>query len=293
MDKIHDPPSVTIRQPATANLMVDSLDRSATVYPLANNFQISKPQALLNGFFHRIGTTEVVLEWTTPNISAALGNNVIAFDLSGDTTGTISDSLTLADGFYTAYDIANLIAPLLTVEAAAAPLVPLPVFAAVANPGGVGGLITATNAVWVRFTPGFIQRGLNLPTAYVNFNNLNPIPIAQSDLRGIRYLDFVSAQLTYNQDLKDASTAPLVRDVLTRWYMAYDQPSPQDAFGLPIEMGMSPFVIRRLFNPPKQIRWDNIQPVGNLAFEVYADNGRLAPFTESTNFLLTLQVSEN
>jgi hypothetical protein len=279
--------------------MVDSVDRNATTYPLANNFQISKPQALLNGFFHRIGTTEVVLEWTTPNISAALGNNVIAFDLSGNTSGTITDSITLLDGFYTAYDIANLIAPLLTVEAAAAPLVPLPVFAAVANPSGLGGNITATNDVWVRFHPGFIQSALGLTTTYVNYNNLNPIPIQQSDLRGIRYLDFVSAQLTYNQDLKDSSTNVAVRDVLCRWYMAYDQPAPQDAWGLPIEMGMSPFVLRRIFSPPKQIRWDNIQPIGSIAFEVYRDAGAtgnpyaLAPFTDTTNWLMTLQVSEN
>ena len=294
MDKIHDPPSVTIRQPATANLMLDSVDRNAAVYPLANNFQISKPQALLNGFFHRVGTTELVMEWTTPNISAALGNNRLYFDLSGDTTNTISGYLPLGDGFYSAYDVIQQLATILDTTAAAGALTPLPVFAAQANPSGIGGQITVTNPVWVRFTAGPLQRGLGLTTTYVRYVPAsNPINIQQSDLRGIRYLDFVSPQLTYNQDLKDSSTNTFVRDVLARWYMAYDQPAPQDLYGLPIYMGMEPFVLRRTFSPPKQIRWDNIQPVGNLGFEVFADNGQLAPFQPTTNWLMTLQVSEN
>ena len=69
-------------------------------------------------------------------------------------------------------------------------------------------------------------------------------------------------------------------------------------------MGYSPFNLRRIFNPPKQIRWDNIQPLGNLAFQVYATKwpqDRTANYTYglfdvaqyyNTEWLMTLQISE-
>jgi len=59
--------AVTIRYPATANLMIDSSDRNTTRNPSAWDFQITKNQSIQNGFFTRVGTTEVVLEWCEPN----------------------------------------------------------------------------------------------------------------------------------------------------------------------------------------------------------------------------------
>jgi hypothetical protein len=38
--------------------------------------------------------------------------------------------------------------------------------------------------------------------------------------------------------------------------------------------GVSPFVIYRQFPYPKQIRWSNKMPIGNLTFELYDDQGR-------------------
>ena len=62
-------------------------------------------------------------------------------------------------------------------------------------------------------------------------------------------------------------------------------------------MGYTPFVVRRLFNPPKQIRWDSNLPVGNLAFTLYSDQGTplevVYPAIQDTNWLMTLQLSEN
>ena len=57
----------TIRQPATANLMIDSADRDEARYNSPWDFQITKGQSILNGFFTRVGTTEVTLEWNIPN----------------------------------------------------------------------------------------------------------------------------------------------------------------------------------------------------------------------------------
>jgi hypothetical protein len=54
--------------------------------------------------------------------------------------------------------------------------------------------------------------------------------------------------------------------------------------------GTRQFVIQRLFNQPKRIRWNPQQPLaGNLQFEMYDDAGRcLADFQGfDTNFDLT------
>lgn len=292
MQEVKQAPAVTIRQPATANLMVDSFDRTSSQFGLANSFQIAKTQALLNGFFNRIGLTELTLEWFTPNISPVNGNNTLVIDLSGNTTGTVTDTLTIPTGFYTQELLLNFIADYLTTISAV--LTPAPTWTVVASTLGSGALLTPSADVYAAFS-GNLATILNLPPALLPgpYATNNPIPIGAADLRGIRYIDFISTQLTYNQDLKDASTAPIVRDVLARWYFAYDNYTAVDAFGFPILMGYEPFTLRRTFSPPKQIRWDNIQPVGNISFEVYRDGGALCPMTPNTNWLATLQVSEN
>jgi hypothetical protein len=119
MTEMRDAPAVTTRQPATANLMVDSADRTSSQFGLANNFQIAKPNALINGFFNRIGLTELTLEWFTPNISSALNNNKLTIDISGANadTGTGSLPANLPDGFYTVAEVLDRLVASLTVAA--------------------------------------------------------------------------------------------------------------------------------------------------------------------------------
>ncbi len=272
---------VTIRQPSTANLMLDARD-GVIQGGTPSNFTINKAESILNGFFTRIGVTEHVMEWREPNVSAALRNNVVIYDVSGSP----SQTLTIPDSF-------------LTVEAA------LKAIVAFANDvsGSVGGVtlsvsgalglasISASGGALIRMT-GAIPTLLGFASiAYAN--QIFVDGFGPGDLRPYRYLDFVSANLTYNQDLKDSSTSVVTRDVLTRWYFAYDQPPSLDAFGFPILMGYTPFVLRRIFNPPKQIKWSANQPVGQLAFQIYPDAPRntLAVMPNSL-WEMTLQVSE-
>lgn len=290
--------AVTIRQPSTANLMLDSADRNTAIFANANSFQISKNQSLFNGFFTRIGTTELVLEWFTPNISPAFNNNRIVIELSGGVGVTgpqYSSGIINLNGFYTQADLVDLIKEYLDIGGG------LQTPAVSFNIQTIDGVtsIVPDNNVFIRVS-NTLAGVLNLPVGWNPYSTLIGLPLPPVDLRAIRYLDFLSQQLTYNQDLKDASTAPVIRDVLARWYMAWDSPPALDAYGYPILMGYQPFVCRRTFSPPKQIKWDSIQPLGNLAFEVYAAlnqnnqyNSVLAPFSTNTNWLMTLQVSEN
>ena len=245
--------AIGIRQPSTANLMISSIDR-VLFGDTPWNFSIIKPNSIFNGFFTRIGATEVVLDWAIPNISNDISNNYLSIL---DTSGNITHPITLPDGFYTVEEALDTIVNLANAAFGGTN------FSIVVD-GGQVQLRHAGSTVGISNTN--LSRMLSLYQGAV-FKTV--FPIFSPDLRFWKYLDFISPQLTYNQDLKDASTNEQVRDVLCRWYMTWDNPVNNDGYGFPILMGYTPFTCRRLFSPPKQIKWDNTQPVGQISFEVY------------------------
>lgn len=309
---------VQIRVPATANLMIDSLDRPVQdnnpIY--ASQFQITKPAALLNGQFNRIATAEVVLEWFTPNISTTYDNNDLVIDLSGSTSGTYNQTYFATSGFYTQAQLIKWVN--LVLNNAGQNVVPAVTWTVAPLGYGAGAVLTPSAAVYVGWGNGStLAAALQLPYSnapapvlYIQYDPNTPLILRQAaDLRRpapfalaanpqlppdtLRYIDFVSDNLTYNQDLQDNSTDKTSRNVLCRWYFAWDNPGLLDEYGFPILQGYTPFVERRIFNPPKQIKWDPIQPLGNLDFRVFASDGELLKANYQTNWLMTLQVSEN
>lgn len=281
MDRSH--PGVQIRVPATANLMLDSTDRTTGT---PDNFVISKNNSILNGFFNRIAATEVVLDWGIPNISAQFNNNTFSVTVS-----SVVYTVTLANGFYNVNRCLDRLIEALNVAVPGAP------FSITDNNPGV--YLVSTGSFTADLTTKLAQQ-LNLvaSTTPTGYQIVNP------DLRPYSYLDFISSQLTYNQELKDATTAPSDKNVLVRWYFAFDDVGSvnPDGYGFPNLMGYSQFINRRAYNYPKQIRWNSAQPVGQLGFEVYGSDDRLisSSFTFSStssnnqmDWLMTLQVSEN
>ena len=280
-----------IREPAVANLMIDSADSPLTNGFRTNpwNFVIAQKESILNGFFTRLATTEVVLEWNVPNISAANGNVTLTFTVSGGATTTI----TLPDGFYTTY---QLITSFIDKANAAQAAVTFKLEATTDNTGPPGFFVSAaTGSPNVAFTSTTLLSQLGIvPTSYATAWYLTNV-----DLRYYRYLDFVSSLLTGNQNVKDSSTSAFKRNVLCRWYMAYDNPVALDLGGWPIFMGYEPFALRRMFSPAKQIRWQPNMPIGQLDFQVYgisyAGAGSLVvspAYDSRSNWLMTIQVSE-
>lgn len=295
-----------IRVPATANLMLDSKDRnpildgSGVDISSPWSFSLNRKQQLINGFFSRIGTTEVVLEWCVPNISDTLNNRQLQIiDASG-----ITRSIDLLPGNYTVAEALNTVVDLLS--GLALPGYTWSIQYGAGNPTGLDGIRD------FRVKPGNLanQLGLNPWAASTNISTpLLPLAIIDCpDLRPYRYIDFTCEQLTSVQDVKDASTQPQSRDVLCRWYFADDTPTGVDAYGFPILPGYTKFVTRRIFNPPKQIKWEQNFPVGGyLQFAVYDQDGDLveevSAFNEifglslpnappESNWLMTLQLSE-
>jgi len=265
-----------IRYPSTANLMISSSDRNTALNLSPWDFQITKKQSILNGFFTRVGTTEVVLNWVEPNI--VTGNNDTFTVVK--TAGAVSYSVTVPEGFYT---VAQLLDTLVVLLNAAGTGITWSITGVGANCG-----LTGTAAFTIPVTA--LSSQLNISNATSGTTALiSPSP----DLRPTSYIDFVSSELTYNQAVKDSATSAGQPQVLCRWYFAWDEQPLFDSYGFPILMGYMSFCARRTFNPPKQIRWSPNQPIGNLAFQVLDENGNIYPNEGlESSWQMTLQVSE-
>lgn len=286
-----DDKGVQIRVPATANLMVDSDDRNEIAYPNPFDFQITKKNSILNGFFNRIGATEAVLEWNEPNGAQLhnLGDAQVLVSSSAGLFSTIIQNNSFSNVYYTAAGALDNLCAQLDIQFtpntfAVSTVVGVPAVAASPGVTFVFSTCAYTNALGLASLPSF--------PASVPYTAAD---IVSPDLRPYRYIDIISEQLTYNQDLKDSSTAPFSKDVLCRWYFDYDAQAPKDKYGFPIDMGYEPFRLRRIFNPPKQIKWNPQQPLGNIGFQVYGSgcNAPIQSLQNNSQFLLTLQASEN
>ena len=298
VDYVPSEKAMPIRMPSTANLMIDSQDRIRPTFVDAGNFRITKKQAILNGFFTRIATTEVVVEWQIPNITSVYGNEEFEVDVSGT-----SYFATLPDGFYTVAQALDTIVALLNIDQntytfSVVNTGPFPVIKCVVTVGG------ADQDYTILEKPLAGQLGFEFD---VSGNFFVPGRDGAVDLRWWRYIDFVSPDLTYTQDVKDAATNDDEKNVLCRFYLTYDSPPQNDKYGFPILFGYQAAPLRRIYSPPKQIKWEPNLPVGNLSFQVYGNGGGSyanatndyvllvppeIPSSTRWNWLMTLQVSE-
>jgi hypothetical protein len=260
VDYVPSEKATPVRMPSVANLMIDALNRRVGDSP--GKFTIQKNASILNGFFTRLGVTEVVLEWGVPNITAGYENNQFTVDVSG-----VEITVTAPDGNYNVAQILNNLTEALNDGQNNH------IFDLSGTPGSVylncksGGVDQPyeIKQEYLADQLGFIQNTLG--------NNFGPGEANTVDLRWWRYLDFISTDLTYPQDVKDGSTNQNERNVLCRFYLSWDNPPQNDIYGFPILVGYQFCTLRRIFSPPKQIKWEPNLPVGNLSFEVFGATG--------------------
>lgn len=304
--------AVTVRPSSTANFYVDSTDKLSGS---SGDFVISKNQSLFNGFFHRIAVNEVVMDWGLPNVAGWWGNNTISVINNG--TGALITA-TIPDGFYSAVQCLQTVATRINSAATTAgdPL------RLTVSWDGFDVRISSTGAgfdtfyfVWQPLSPVFdppyaLARQLFSTAQLAGAAVASTFFLMTSPrILGTTYVDIVSPQLTYNQDLKDNTTATTQRDVLYRWYLADDNvpltlekmpavypavaPAPAVSMltdtNIAILQGYTAFVKRRAVPYPKQIRWESKQPIGQVAFQCFDDRGRLIdtsrfPFSAGTGF---------
>ena len=278
---------VNFRNPSSANFYIDSLNRTTDISgESSTNFTISSNQSLLNGFFTRLGMTEIVLDWAVPNISVDLSNNLFTIVYNTNVVKTII----IADGLY---DIENILETIKNQLNAGSTGI---TFTIVQNSNDTNKVYLVGDAVFsivetklsrlLRFTQGDGQ-----PSPVQLEHRILEYP----DLLTNRYIDFVCNNLTNNQKVKDGSTAPVVYDTIYRWYFAWDNTdSSVDGLGFTIKQGYNAFTSRRYLSFPKQINWAASQPIGNLNFLVYNSSGNILAITGPSymEFSMNLLVSE-
>jgi hypothetical protein len=299
MDFIPSEKATSIRNPSTANLLIDSIDR--TDGTSSTQFSINKKNSIMNGFFTRLAVSEIVLDYNIPNVSSQWSNNGF-----GVTIGTTTTYITpLFTGFYTVKDALDAIVAGLNTALGASTF-------SVTNITGVGSTakacLTATSGAFTIVSTDAQGRILNLPVQLgflLNYSDVSFIAVSAGILPHT-YIDFCSNTLTYNQKLKDDSTSSNVRDVLYRWVMGWDSEPTYDAYGYPILQGYRPFRARRSIAFPKQVRWEANMPIGQLTFELFSSDGLIIPtgyygqtstsiptYSGALEWNMTLLVSEN
>lgn len=249
-----------IRFPSTANLYIDSLDRADGTS--SADFIINKPQNILTGFFTRLALTEITLDWNIPNVISGVNNEFII------RIGSTNTSVLLDTGFYTVAECVIAINSALNTALGAS------TFSLVANARGVA-LTKASGSFAILANTLSVQLGSQVSVSGGTYTFGSSFTFFAPVLLNSKYIDIVSQNLTYCQDLKDASTAQNVRDVVFRWFFAWDNESQYDTYDYPILQGYRAFLQRRSIGFPKQIKWDNIQPIGQLGFQVYDSEGNL------------------
>ena len=317
--------AVTVRPSSTAVLAIDSADRYSSLQQSFDtrtnpyDFQITRNQAILNGFFTRIALTEFVFPYYIPNVNCY--TNQLYYKINGGAT----QSITVPIGFYTPDQLAAQVETLLQAGG-------LPSATVVYNPPNTTAAptyapccfsIETGTADTVQFLRGNTTSLPNSMTSTRRFQLFDMMALNDDDAtdiiggttrcRYIEYIDVVCSQLTYNQDLKDASSDPTVRDVLARIYLETenDQIAPVwDGTGAIVPAtvtvpGTYPVTIYRQFKTPKQILWNKAQPLGNLRFQLYDNRGQpldaalnAIPDINASNgqmpdWRMTLLVSEN
>ena len=345
---------ITVRPSSTALLTIDSEDRfqkgfipdasgnvvvPATGYPLSRyilslpkgaynatpyDFTIVKNESIMNGFFTRLGLTEVCFPFGIPNINKKTSQIGIEWTVSGSAT-LHSNVVTMNPNyeFLTPTKIATELTGLVQIVAS-----DLSEFDMIY--GGTPNIpyftyTTGTPNVQIAFQP--MPNGTsNYPYPastkqlfdLLGFTTSNTIleetANGQSTLcQATRYVDIICSQLTYNQPLKDTMTQPIARDSLCRLYLGDgngfgNNTAETDASNF-TPPGCAPFTIYRQFQTPKMINWNSAgkayQPVpGVLRFEVVDDTGaNLTEMVEDTDLFTsagdyldwsaTILVSEN
>ena len=319
--------AVDIRPPTTAILTINSADRYSSFAARYNNpgngnanqltspadFVLNIGQNLMNGNFTRLAVTQVQINYTWPNVCPATNGIYLNWQPGG--TGAVTQYL-ISFNPNTTYTY---------------------------GPVNINGVQSTTLQAIIRaatgsstFTIGYGTAQVNLlsfasgntdkfyfsrwtsptgPNAFtlMEFFGFSAVQVlATSQLGGIKatasrtqFVDVVCEPITSNQLLRDASTTPNSKTLLTRIYT-----QAENQIGQLITNGGGIYSLQKTYTLPKQIAWPANQPIaGNLRFQLLDDQGyvltcgasnndtagNLGPFNDVNmgDWSLTLQVSEN
>lgn len=321
-------PGVPQRPPASAHLLIDSLDRYensnlgadntnitllqalAGADPTAANFTISRNQPLLYGYFTRVAITQVQMEYNVPSVLEQFNNTfLIQYTQGANVNQTVT--VTLSSGWYNNVELAAELQTQIRAALAAAGLTNNG-FTVTFDRPNYSMTFDTNNADLFGFT-GVSAASPVLQTLYLKTLQLIGVTLNQTlappalptvstivanrspRLLYTQYVDIVSRNLTKYQRVKDADTAAVNNKsfIIARVYMVPPNTAAfVDASGNSV--GSRPFTICVDYNTPKHIKWSPNEAIHELDFQLLDEYGNELPWDTfyPTEYQLTMLATE-
>jgi hypothetical protein len=286
MDKTHS--ATTIRQPAYAEILVDSMDRykqgsTSFVEPISttsSSWRTNLPQYVLNGYFTRLAITQIQFAWNLPTIITGYNDEFVLVDSNvGDVT------ITLPQGYYTP----NVMATTLQAQIRTATgdtdytvtftegsfVISNSTLGTECCPqgGDLNGTAEERIASRCLHTLGFQE----VQSATVT-DTFNPYVGTVPTMLATRYIDILSSYISKFQDVKDSSTQTSLNynNKIARIYAC----PPSNRIEIAPDAGPSanPFIMTIDYATPKMIMWNPDEALSNFDIQLRDENGDFVPF---------------
>jgi hypothetical protein len=287
--------AIPIRQPAYAQLLVDSEDRQAG-QPV-NNFTIYRNQALLYGYFFRLAITQIQFHWDFPTIVGRVNDT---FSIT-DTTLGITYAATITPGYYNPTTLAAAVQEAILGSADFA------TYTCVYYPLTNSLRIDSNNTntfTFVSYTtfpaesPNYTLYRNTARTIGIPLQGNFPAPsqfLAVPQLIYTQYVDIISRTLTKFQRVKDTDTSNQNPKsfIVARLYLC--PPNTLIETTATTGLGSHPFFICTDYNSPKYIKWSPDEALSEIDLQVVDENGNELywdPDNANWSYEFTLLASE-
>jgi hypothetical protein len=282
----------TARAPASAHLLIDSLDRYPVGNPGAKSppvtssaWTLQLPQYVLNGYFTRLAVTQIQFQWNLPTIITGYNNILIVQQPTAPSIAIIPQ------GWYSPPDLATAI----TTALAAATTPPTSAITCTYN--ALNKNFVLTSAAAFRIPPAdnnnAKQFGSTTGLQYTGPATATTVVGGVPTMLATRFIDMRSSYLTKNQRVKDVTTLPqnIVSDVIARIYAT----APNTTTAGITTPYIAPWIMNISYPVPKYIRWNVEEPISNFTLELLDENGQPLPWTQTAGceYALTLIASED
>jgi len=307
MDRTHS--AQTIRQPAYAEFLIDSMDRYPNGFPDSMD-QITTSskwttqvggrtnQYALNGYFNRLAVTQIQFQWNLPCIIQGYNDEIVVTVTTGVDAGT--QSLTITPNYYTPQDLATELENNLQVAFPGSGFT-------VSYSTFIGGFtINAGEDFFFEAATNNLQRRTYTTFGFTAVGN----PTADSYIGSVptmlatRYIDIISAYLAKFQDVKDGSTSQTInwQNKIARVFPV--PPYTRSEITETTSPCANPFIVTMEFSTPKQIMWSPDEALNNFQLELRDEFGDYVPYfigtpgfagapvTYGCEYVMTLYASE-
>jgi hypothetical protein len=291
MDKTHT--ATTIRQPAYAEILVDSMDRysqGSTTFQnptptTSSSWRTNLPAYVLNGYFTRLAITQIQFAWNLPTIITGYNDQFILIDSNA---GPVV--VTLPQGYYTPAVMAT------TLQAQIRTATGDTDYNVVFDEGS---FVISNTVLGTECCPqGGDPQGLPEEIIYTRCLNTLGFQFVQSatvtdtfnpyvgtipTMLPTRFVDILSSYIAKFQDVKDSSTTLSLNfnNKIARIYAI--PPSNRLEISSTGGPGANPYVLTVDYATPKMIMWNADEALSNFDIQLRDEWGTLLPWSVTGN----------